>query len=104
MNNFGSGRIISSSYQNADRFIGQSPMEGISANLNSQEVNEESHFILTIPERIKGLMTMIETMLDIILVEDNPVDVELTLDALNENNLVNRVKVLKDGEEAVNYI
>lgn len=45
-----------------------------------------------------------ETMLDIILIEDNPVDVELTLDALNENNLVNRVKVLKDGEEAVNYI
>lgn len=47
---------------------------------------------------------MINSMLDIILVEDNPADIELTLDALNQNNLANRVKVLKDGEEAVNYI
>ncbi len=47
---------------------------------------------------------MIDTILDIILVEDNPADIELTLDALQENNLANRVKVLKDGEEAVNYI
>ena len=47
---------------------------------------------------------MIANIFDIILVEDNPADVELTLDALQENNLANRVKVLKDGEEAVNYI
>jgi two-component system, response regulator len=43
-------------------------------------------------------------MLDIILVEDNPADREMTLDALRGNHLANRVKVLKDGEEAVNYI
>jgi len=30
---------------------------------------------------------MIEKMLDILLVEDNPADVEMTLDALTENNL-----------------
>ena len=47
---------------------------------------------------------MINSMLDIILVEDNPADIELTLEALRESNLVNRVKVLKDGQEAVNYI
>jgi two-component system, response regulator len=47
---------------------------------------------------------MIENLLDIILVEDNPADIEMTLEALQENNLTNRVKVLKDGEEAVNYI
>jgi two-component system, response regulator len=47
---------------------------------------------------------MINTMLDIILVEDNPADIEMTLDALKENNLANRVKVLKDGQEAVDYI
>jgi two-component system, response regulator len=47
---------------------------------------------------------MIENLLDIILVEDNPADIEMTLDALKENNIANRVKVLKDGEEAVNYI
>lgn len=47
---------------------------------------------------------MIEAILDIILVEDNPADVELTLFALNENHLANQVKVLSDGEEAVDYI
>ena len=47
---------------------------------------------------------MIENILDVILVEDNPADVELTLDALRENHLANRVKVLRDGEEAVDYI
>lgn len=47
---------------------------------------------------------MIKSMLDIILVEDNSADVEMTLSALKENNLANRVKVLRDGEEAVNYI
>jgi CheY-like chemotaxis protein len=47
---------------------------------------------------------MIGNMLDIILVEDNPADVELTIDALRENHLANRVKILRDGEEALNYI
>jgi len=47
---------------------------------------------------------MINTVLDIILVEDNPADIEMTLEALKENNLANRVKVLKDGQEAVDYI
>ena len=47
---------------------------------------------------------MIENLLDIILVEDNPADLEMTLDALKENNLANRVKVLKDDEEAIDYI
>jgi two-component system, response regulator len=43
-------------------------------------------------------------ILDIILVEDSPYDVDLTLEALKEINLANRIKVLKDGEEAVKYI
>ena len=47
---------------------------------------------------------MIEAMLDIILVEDNPSDIELTLDALQENKLADRVMVLKDSQEAVNCI
>jgi two-component system, response regulator len=47
---------------------------------------------------------MIEGIIDILLVEDNPHDVEWTLDALNIQNLANRVKVLKDGEEALDYI
>jgi two-component system, response regulator len=41
---------------------------------------------------------------EIILVEDNPADVEMTLDALNEHRLANRVHVLRDGAEALDYI
>lgn len=40
----------------------------------------------------------------ILLVEDDPNDVELTLAALAENNLANEVVVLNDGEEALNYL
>ena len=47
---------------------------------------------------------MKDTMIDIILVEDSPHDLELTLDALDHHNLANRVKVLRDGEEALDYL
>ncbi len=41
---------------------------------------------------------------EILLVEDNPYDVELTLTALKENNLTNKVYVLNDGAEALEFI
>ena len=41
---------------------------------------------------------------EILLVEDNPYDVELTLTALKENNLTNKVHVLNDGAEALELI
>lgn len=40
----------------------------------------------------------------ILLVEDNPNDVELTLEALAEHNLANAVVVARDGEEALDYL
>jgi CheY-like chemotaxis protein len=40
----------------------------------------------------------------ILLVEDNPNDVELTLEALAEHNLANLVEVARDGEEALDYL
>jgi CheY-like chemotaxis protein len=40
----------------------------------------------------------------ILLVEDNPKDVELTLEALAEHNLANHVVVVKDGVEAMEYL
>jgi CheY-like chemotaxis protein len=40
----------------------------------------------------------------ILLVEDNPKDVELTLEALAEHNLANRVITVKDGVAAMEYL
>lgn len=42
--------------------------------------------------------------IEILLVEDNPNDVELTLRALKKHNLANRVHVAKDGVEALEFI
>ncbi|MBI4765087.1 MAG: response regulator [Deltaproteobacteria bacterium] len=42
--------------------------------------------------------------IEIVLIEDNPADVELTLTALSSRNLANKVKVLTDGEEALDYL
>ena len=40
----------------------------------------------------------------ILIVEDDPKDVELTLTALDEYNLANEVVVTRDGEEALDYL
>jgi CheY-like chemotaxis protein len=40
----------------------------------------------------------------ILMVEDDPNDVELTLTALEEYNLANEVVVTRDGEEALDYL
>jgi|SRR5580692_5871542 CheY-like chemotaxis protein len=40
----------------------------------------------------------------ILLAEDNPNDVELTLAAFSEHNLANQVFVVSDGEEALDYL
>ena len=40
----------------------------------------------------------------ILLVEDDPKDVELTLTGLGEYNLANEVVVARDGEEALDYL
>ena len=40
----------------------------------------------------------------ILLAEDDPNDVELTLTALAENNIANEVHVVQDGAEALDYL
>ncbi|AOB31232.1 chemotaxis protein CheY [Bordetella sp. H567] len=40
----------------------------------------------------------------ILLVEDNPNDIELTLTALQQCNIANEVVVLRDGAEALDYV
>jgi len=48
-------------------------------------------------------MTPLEDV-EILLVEDNPNDVELTLRALQKQNLSNKVFVVKDGAEALDFM
>ncbi len=47
---------------------------------------------------------MTEQPVDILLVEDNPADVELTLHALRQERLANGIVVVRDGEEALDYL
>jgi CheY-like chemotaxis protein len=42
--------------------------------------------------------------IEILLVEDNPRDVEMTLRALKKKNLANKVHVVTDGAEALDFI
>lgn len=41
---------------------------------------------------------------EILLVEDNPADVELTLHALRQDHVANRIHVVRDGEEALDFL
>ncbi len=41
---------------------------------------------------------------EILLVEDDPRDVELTLRALNKHHLANNVRIARDGAEALDFI
>ncbi len=47
---------------------------------------------------------MIEKEVEILLVEDNPNDAELTMRALKKQNLANRLHLVKDGAEALDFI
>jgi CheY-like chemotaxis protein len=47
---------------------------------------------------------MREDEIEILLVEDDPTDVELTLHALRQENLANRIQVVRDGEEALDFV
>jgi two-component system, response regulator len=41
---------------------------------------------------------------DILLVEDNPQDIELTVRALKKHNLANKMFVVEDGAEALDFL
>ena len=47
---------------------------------------------------------MTEQSIDVLLVEDNPDDVELALHAFRRHDLANRVTVARDGEEALQLL
>jgi two-component system response regulator len=45
-----------------------------------------------------------KTAIEILLVEDNPHDAELTIRALKKSNLANNLVHVKDGEEALDFV
>jgi two-component system, response regulator len=47
---------------------------------------------------------MMNSAIEILLVEDNPDDVELALFALKKNNFANTIHVARDGEEALDFL
>jgi two-component system, response regulator len=47
---------------------------------------------------------MDESIINILLVEDNPDDVELTIRALKKHNIANNLYVVNDGEEALDFV
>jgi CheY-like chemotaxis protein len=49
-------------------------------------------------------MEIVNKLGRILMVEDDPKDVELTLTALEEYNLANEVIVTRDGEQALDYL
>lgn len=44
-----------------------------------------------------------ERIVQIVLVEDNPHDMELIMESLRDHNIDNRVAILKNGAEALDY-
>ena len=50
------------------------------------------------------VISKIEKVIDILLVEDSETDAELTLEALKQGKLRNTVSLVKDGEEALRYL
>jgi len=49
-------------------------------------------------------MTNVENSVEILLVEDNPRDVEMTIRGLKKRNLANHIQVVKDGAEALDFL
>jgi two-component system, response regulator len=47
---------------------------------------------------------MLDGQIEILLVEDNKDDVELTLHALRKENLANHIHIARDGEEALEFL
>lgn len=45
-----------------------------------------------------------KTVVEILLVEDNEKDIELTLHALRSENLGNQIHIVRDGEEALQFL
>lgn len=45
-----------------------------------------------------------QDVVEILIVEDNPNDAEMALRAFRQNNLTNKILVVEDGEEALDFV
>lgn len=54
------------------------------------------------PEQLS--VPVADKLVEILLVEDNPADVRLTLHALERNKLANEIHVVRDGAEALDFL
>jgi CheY-like chemotaxis protein len=64
-------------------------------------LNFASHSTFKIFNLTDGLMTILKRIL---IAEDDPNDLELTMTALSEYNLANQVDVVHDGADALDYL
>src|SRR5262249_54805563 len=70
--------------------------------LGRRHDRQRRHVLCRIAENCKG--ELMNGLKRILLVEDDPKDVELTLTGLAEYNLANEVVVARDGEEALEFL
>lgn len=66
----------------------------VAALLNEETTSDES----------SASANLSNEMIDILLVEDNPEDAELTAKALSNGHLLNRVHVVRDGPQALDFM
>ena len=66
-------------------------------------IDRGATFYFSVPKVLKE-GEKLERLGRILMVEDDPKDVELSLTALEEYNLANEVVVVRDGEEALDYL
>jgi CheY-like chemotaxis protein len=63
---------------------------------------QSANGLIVLPSRRSPMNS--EDVVEILLVEDNPDDLELTLTTFREHNLANRVEVARDGAEALEFL
>jgi CheY-like chemotaxis protein len=56
------------------------------------------------PKIIKGIEPKVSREIEILLIEDSPGDVRLTIEALKEAKVSNKLNVVQDGVEAMDYL
>ena len=97
-------RTYISDVERGARNVSLESIEKLARALNVSVATLFSHASALDPARpaVPGLLW--DEVLDILLVEDNPDDVHLTLYALKQANIRNRIHVVHDGADALHFL